>query len=39
LKKGSNELLVKVHAGSAGNGFWLAISDPGDLRITAPGGG
>jgi hypothetical protein len=33
LKQGANELLVKVNAGSAGNGFWLAISDPGDLKI------
>lgn len=33
LRKGPNELLVKVHAGSAGNGFWLSISDPGDLVV------
>ena len=33
LKKGWNELKIKVNAGSAGNGFWLAISDPGDLTI------
>jgi hypothetical protein len=33
LKQGWNELLVKVHSGSAGNGFWMAISDPGDLRV------
>ncbi|MFZ2657762.1 MAG: family 10 glycosylhydrolase [Victivallales bacterium] len=34
LKKGENILLLKIHAGSAGNGFWLAISDPGDLKIS-----
>jgi hypothetical protein len=33
LKKGSNELLLKIHAGSSGNGFWCGISDPGDLRV------
>ena len=33
LTRGRNELLVKVNSGSAGNGFWLAITDPGDYRI------
>jgi hypothetical protein len=37
LRKGRNELLVKVHAGSRGNGFWLSISDPGDLVLQARG--
>lgn len=32
LRAGRNEILLKVHSGSAGNGFWLALSDPGDLR-------
>jgi len=35
LTKGSNQLLVKVHAGSAGSWFACSISDPGDLRISA----
>ena len=34
LRRGHNELLIKTHAGSAGNGFWCAISDPGDLRVS-----
>jgi hypothetical protein len=34
LKKGRNELLLKLHAGSTGNGFWAGITDPGDLRIS-----
>lgn len=33
LRKGHNELLLKIHAGSAGNGFWISISDPGDLSV------
>jgi hypothetical protein len=33
LKKGVNELLLKVGAGSGGNGFWLAVNNPGDLRF------
>jgi hypothetical protein len=33
LVEGKNELLVKVHAGSAGNGFWMSISDLGDLKV------
>ena len=33
LRKGLNEVLIKIHAGSAGNGFWLAVSDPGDLKF------
>jgi hypothetical protein len=35
LKAGWNELLVKVHSGGSGNGFWMAISDPGDLKFAA----
>ncbi len=33
LEQGDNEIRVIVHAGSAGNGFWAALSDPGDLEI------
>jgi hypothetical protein len=33
LKKGWNELMVKVVSGTLGNGFWLSISDPGGLKI------
>lgn len=33
LNVGKNEVLVKVHAGSSGNGFWMSISDLGDLKI------
>ena len=36
LKRGKNELLLKIHAGSAGNGFWLSLTDPGDLRVGPP---
>lgn len=32
LKKGTNEILLKVGAGSANNGFWLAVNNPGDLK-------
>ena len=35
LKAGDNELIVKVASGSLGNGFWMAISDPGDLKFSA----
>ena len=31
LRKGTNRILLKIHAGSNGNGFWLSITDPGDL--------
>ncbi len=34
LRPGWNELLLKVVSGSLGNGFWLAVSDPGDLKIS-----
>ncbi|MFZ2657016.1 MAG: acetylxylan esterase [Victivallales bacterium] len=34
LKAGANELLVKVAAGSLGSGFWMEVSDPGDLRFS-----
>jgi hypothetical protein len=33
LSAGANGILVKLHAGSQGNGFWMSISDPGDLRV------
>ncbi len=36
LRKGDNELFVKINAGSQGNGFWMGISDPGDLTVAAP---
>ncbi|MEI8196165.1 MAG: hypothetical protein WCI73_09680, partial [Phycisphaerae bacterium] len=35
LQAGWNQLLVKVRPGSNGNGFWLAVSDPGDLKFAA----
>ncbi|MFZ2655142.1 MAG: family 10 glycosylhydrolase [Victivallales bacterium] len=35
LRPGSNELLVKVSSGSMGNGFWMSVSNPGDLRFSA----
>lgn len=35
LRPGCNELLVKVASGSHGNGFWLAVTNPGDLRFAA----
>lgn len=34
LQQGVNELLLKVGAGSGGNGFWLAVNNPGDLKFT-----
>ncbi len=36
LRKGRNEILVKVLAGSAGSGFWMSISDPGKLKVNTP---
>jgi hypothetical protein len=36
LREGINELKIKVHAGSRGNGFWLGVSDPGDLEVRVP---
>ena len=36
LASGRNEIMIKVHAGSMGNGFWMSISDPGDLKMAAP---
>lgn len=36
LQQGVNELRVKVMSGSGGNGFWLAISDPGTLSFERP---
>ena len=33
LQKGANELLLKVGSGSGGNGFWMAMNNPGDLRF------
>ncbi|MDF3059101.1 MAG: hypothetical protein K0R17_3316, partial [Rariglobus sp.] len=35
LKKGANELLFKVASGSAGNGLWAGISNPGDITVSA----
>jgi hypothetical protein len=35
LQAGWNELFVKVVSGSGGNGFWMAVSNPGDLRFSA----
>jgi hypothetical protein len=34
LKQGRNELLVKIHAGAAGNAFWLNISDSAHLSVS-----
>jgi len=34
LKKGRNELLVKIGSGSADNGFWLSINNPGGLTFS-----
>ncbi|MBN1558405.1 MAG: family 10 glycosylhydrolase [Lentisphaerae bacterium] len=39
LRKGVNAILLKIHAGSNGNGFWLSITDPGDLRYGVPAAG
>jgi hypothetical protein len=36
LASGRNEIMIKVHAGSMGNGFWMSISDPGDLKMAIP---
>ena len=36
LRKGRNEIVVKINAGSRGNGFWMSISDPGDLVVQRP---
>ncbi len=33
LKKGTNEVLLKVGAGSENNGFWMAVNNPGDLKF------
>ena len=33
LQSGWNELLLKVASGSKGNGFWISINNPGDLRF------
>jgi hypothetical protein len=33
LKAGWNELLVKIVSGTLGNGFWMSVSDPGDLKV------
>lgn len=34
LQPGWNELLLKVSSGSKGNGFWMSINNPGDLRFS-----
>jgi hypothetical protein len=36
LACGRNEIMIKLHAGSMGNGFWMSISDPGDLKMAVP---
>ncbi|MBN1865481.1 MAG: hypothetical protein JW808_11320, partial [Victivallales bacterium] len=33
LQGGDNEIMVKIHAGIQGNGFWMSVSDPGDLNL------
>jgi hypothetical protein len=35
LRKGANTILVKVQGGSGGSSFSFAITDPGDLQVTA----
>ncbi|MBT9151498.1 MAG: hypothetical protein DDT40_01694 [candidate division WS2 bacterium] len=35
LTQGENILLIKNHAGSGGNGFWISITDPGDLEFSS----
>ena len=35
LVQGVNEILVKLAAGSTGNGFWMAVPDDGSLEICA----
>ncbi|HEY3329817.1 MAG TPA: hypothetical protein VGK19_07345 [Capsulimonadaceae bacterium] len=35
LNAGWNELMVKLASGSGGDGFWLAVTNPGDLRFAA----
>jgi beta-galactosidase len=37
LRAGWNEIRVKLASGTYGNGFWMAVSDPGDLRVDARG--
>jgi hypothetical protein len=37
LRAGWNELRVKLASGTYGNGFWMAVSDPGGLRVAAKG--
>jgi hypothetical protein len=37
LRAGWNEVRVKLASGTYGNGFWMAVSDPGDLRVDARG--
>ncbi len=34
LKPGANELFVKIASGSLGNGFWMAVSDTGNLMFS-----
>lgn len=34
LKKGRNELLIKIGSGSSDNGFWLSINNPGGLTFS-----
>lgn len=35
LREGANELLFKVASGSAGNGFYAAITNSGDIQISS----
>ena len=34
LEKGWNELMLKVASGSGGNGFWMSISDFGNVKFS-----
>ncbi|AWI08127.1 hypothetical protein [Ereboglobus luteus] len=38
LRPGANEIMLKVAAGSMGNGFWFSVNNPGDLRYGAMAG-
>ncbi|MFA6292971.1 MAG: hypothetical protein WC637_14385 [Victivallales bacterium] len=37
LKKGDNQIMVKCHGGSGSSYVRVMISDPGDLKFSAPG--
>ncbi len=36
LRKGENELMIAVAGGTGGSGFWMAITDPNDLKYLQP---